>query len=179
MKRILLLLVASLISSQGLQAVSCFEDCVLRGWTNPRAAKAKRIHFEVRVVYNPNAIDFKDEWVSSVVLTLGKQKVLFPKKALHGLWFLGPPEGVARSAGSSDEFLLYFRGGDGAKSYDVDFSVRDGRLLDRHIIPHAYSELEDSLLIFDKQGKVIYDGPCDRQGHPARTVQHSGIDTSR
>ena len=158
-------------ASQSLQA-DVLEEVLVRGWAY--TSSGQRVHYEVHVAYMPES-PRGATMIRSIDLTLGKQKILIPEKAFNDYssdW--EAPRDVFARYGKKNEFTLYFPScGDGARSYATELIIHEGRLYARQIIPAGISEINDSIRIFDAKGRVIYDGPCDRQGNPTRPVKSS------
>jgi hypothetical protein len=140
------------------------EDCVLSGWVDNGVGN-KQIHYVLHVAYLPDT----PSTVKSIELNIEGRTIVFPTTAF-GKWDnQGTSEGLSATGGSSkvDDFILAFYDcGSGVKSYSMFYHVIDGRLADWHLIPLGYSELREWKRVFDSQGRITYNGPCDRQGNP-------------
>jgi hypothetical protein len=166
MKTLTALLVASLLSQTIARATFEMEECLLKGWMN----SAERIPFTLHIIYKPD----KDQrsWVDSLTIDIAGRKTTFPADAFTGLGaWLGTPSGVDPT-GDKNEYSIDFQNcGDGAKSFSVDFIIRNGVLRQRHVIPKPLSEMPETVRIYDEHGAIVYDGPCDRQGRPVGKVR--------
>jgi hypothetical protein len=165
MKHITKLAIAFCLLSAKSYATYGIEECLLKGWMNSKP----KVPFTLRILYkddNSNRISSK---VASLTITIDGQKTIFPTDAFDGLGsWLGTPSGVGAS-GRKGEYHIYFLNcGDAAKSFSLHFTIRDGVLRERQIMPKPYTEVKDTIRIYDKDGKIVYDGPCDRQGKPIR-----------
>ena len=167
MKPILLFALA-LFSSSTIHATMDLEECFMKGWATTHLGR--RLHFSLRVNYDPDNHGYD---ISAIRLILGRASVIFPQKAFDD--FTGRPVGVYGCPLGDNEFILHFSGGDGSRCFTMDFLIRDGRLVERHLIPAEPSELHDKLRTFDASGRVVYDGPCDRQGKPTRAASKNSF----
>ncbi|HWB60656.1 MAG TPA: hypothetical protein VG733_14270 [Chthoniobacteraceae bacterium] len=165
--RFLLPLFLVLAALQPVHADS-LEDVLIRGWATTHSGK---VHYEIHIAYPPSARD-RTPPIRSIEIMLGKQKVIFPASALNPSsngWQV--PRGVFGNVGKENEFSLYFSEcGDGARSYSLEFFIKHGRVVSRQLIPAGMSELTDALEIFDAQGHIVYDGPCNRSGDPTGKI---------
>ena len=125
-----------------------------------------KVPFTLRILYKDDDRNRISSKVASLIITINGQKTVFPTDAFDGLGsWLGTPSGVSAS-GKKSEYRIYFLNcGDAAKSYSLYFTIRDGVLIERQIMTKPYTEVKDTIRLYDKEGKIVYDGPCDRQGN--------------
>ena len=159
-------LVAVLLASLQIVRADTPEEVIFHGSLFTHSGK--KLSSEVHVEYNKVTHKRLNPPISSIEVAVGRWKTIFPQSALgpsSAMWQV-PRKLVADDERETD-FRLYFPDcGDGARTYAVEFLIRNGRLVSRQIIPGEISEIPDSIRIFDAKGNVVYDGPCGRSGNP-------------
>lgn len=175
MKIVLLILFAGLCIPHSVMADRVYENCVLTGWTEEKAHKL--IHYAVHITYHPPSREhpyLSSGGIRSIEVRYANATVDFPPDSFNDCsvdW--GTPSYFGYSEYGKCYQLMFYNCGDAAKSYEMEFVIRGGRLIERHLIPAQISELEDRLLRFNRTGTIIYNGPCDRQGKPILSPQRS------
>jgi hypothetical protein len=161
MKTCTALFFASLLLQTTVRATFEMEECFLKGWMTFNG----KIPFTLHVIYKPDKD--RNSWVDSLTIDIAGRKTTFPADAFNGLGaLLGTPSSVGKT-GEKDEYSIDFLNcGDGAKSFSVNFIIRNGVLRQRHVIPNTPAEMRETVRIYDEHGAIVYDGPCDRQGRP-------------
>ena len=165
MKFISQLVIAFCLLSAKAYATYGIEECCLKGWMNSKP----KVPFTLRILYKDDDSNKISSKVASLSITINGQKTVFPTDAFDGLGsWLGTPSGVSAS-GKKSEYRIYFLNcGDAAKSFSLYFTIRDGVLMERQIMTKPYTEVKDTIRLYDKEGRIVYDGPCDRQGNPIK-----------
>ena len=166
MKTYVALLFASLLFQTTVRATFEMEECLLKGWMNFNG----KTPFTLRVIYKPDRD--RNSWVDSLTIDIAGRKTTFPADAFTGLGaWLGTPSSVGTTGEKNEYSIDFLNCGDGAKSFSVDFIIRNGVLRQRHVIPNTPAEMRETVRIYDEHGAIIYDGPCDRQGRPLGKVR--------
>jgi len=167
MKILPVIMMLAIFLPASAQATFGLDECMLKGWIN---TADKKVPFVLHINYKRDRKSGSWSYIDSLTIDIADERTVFPAAALKDSGSLGAPSGVV-TTGREHEYLVCFSNcGDGARSYSVDFIIRDGRLREKHLIAKSCSELRDSIRIFDRHGAVIYDGPCDRQGKPLKAA---------
>lgn len=140
------------------------QECLIKGWADAR----ERVPYTLHIRYQPASSEKYETQISSLTFIINGHKIVFPKNAFSGLGvLLGTPSDVGENWGTKNDYSISFRScGDAAKSFSLEFEVKDGRLYKRNITPKRDTELYPAVRIYDAHGKIIYDGACDKQGNP-------------
>lgn len=141
----------------------------MSGWLENYWQGNKKLHYHVKIQYIYKEPYFNVPGIISTEVRIGDNITRFPKESF-ALYALGWPTGFGEHGANG--YSLYFENcGDGAKCFSLHYIIKNGILVERQLMPRGISELNDEAMIFNKNGKVIYNGPCNRQGKPIGKVK--------